>query len=155
MVTRESLKWPVQKARGAILETPGDRTPGEMCALARNSGADATNNIARGNGAPRAAGPSSSLFYSIAIFVKHAFEGIGKNEAHGLSRALPVRIERLVAAVEPPIRLLIVIFQHQRPGFLAFAEQDLLAHIAGQEPVDVLVRDAADHGLERGRVRRA
>src|SRR5680860_196635 len=98
---------------------------------------------------PKASGSAPDL---IAIFVKHTFEGFRKRDLGGLPRALAIAVEVLAAELKPPIGIAVVIFAHQVPGLLAFAEPDFLGHIPGQEPVHLLLRHAHDHGLEPSRV---
>ncbi len=51
---------------------------------------------------PAESGISGSFLYLITIFLKHAFERIGKGEPDGLARALPVVVERLCRRSQAP-----------------------------------------------------
>src|SRR5262245_53609375 len=115
MLTRESRKWPVQNARGAILVTPQEKrcqaeTPGIGSTVKRKS-ADSGQILLIG----------SSFLYLITVFVKHAFERIGKSEPNCRARALPVVVQGLVADFKPPVRGVVVMGKHRLPGALPFS----------------------------------
>src|SRR6185295_4017964 len=100
MLTSESRRWPVEKARGAILVTPQNRRA----------------EPAPGKGRGQINGPRSlrvpfgkcgrlgSFLYFITIFLKHAFERIGKGELDLLPRAFSILVERLTTGLKPPVR---------------------------------------------------
>src|SRR5688572_9294923 len=123
MLTRESRKWPVQKARGAILLTPR-KMPIKGPETRPGSGQPKAK-IRRFPWNPAV---GTSFLYLITIFLKHAFERVGKSEPQGFDRALPIFVERLVADFESPVRLPVVMGEHQVPSLFPLAEQDLLAH---------------------------
>src|SRR5579885_1217655 len=113
MLTSESRKWPVQNARGAILATP--RMAGGLAGWGSAETKPHPNPKGSGRFTGRNPWGLGSFLYLITIFLKHAFERVGKRQLDRLPRAFAVLVERLVAGLEPPVRRLVVVIEHDRP----------------------------------------